>query len=136
MMQVNRSLEDNAMDKLDHALGRPFVPWSETSRNFFGVKVGSADAIAMKIDPNWVHTRDFMGTSGFAVSDKGKSALVSYLESNGQIPRLFIITFNGNNLGPIHAKTHSKAKYAKWLGWDTSDISFGDFCKATKVRLA
>lgn len=135
MKQTNRGLKDYAMDKLDHALGRPFAPWSATSRNFFGVEIGCADAIAMKADPNWVHTRDFMGTSGFAVSDKGKAALANHLKNIGEIPRLFIIKFNGRDLEPIYAKTHSKAKYKKWLDWDTSDISFGDFCKATRVRL-
>ncbi|WP_319533384.1 hypothetical protein [uncultured Cohaesibacter sp.] len=32
---VNRSLDDKAMDAIDHALGRPVDPMSESYRNYY-----------------------------------------------------------------------------------------------------
>jgi hypothetical protein len=131
----NRSLNDPRMDALDHALGRPTDPHGETTRNFFGVEVDCDDANAMKADSYWTHTRDFMGTSGFAVSDEGAAALRAYLKENWTPPRRYIVAW-GESLRTIEAKTRSKAKYLAWLDMDFADLSFGDYAKNARARLA
>ena len=133
-MEENRSLKCKHMDSLDHALGRPTNPHREGSRNFFGVEIGCDDAVKMKSDPNWVHTRDFMGTSGFAVSDAGKSAIYDYLQANWTPPRRYNVSW-GESLRTIQAETRSKAKYRAWLEMDFIDLSFGDYAKNATARL-
>ena len=132
--QNNRSLDDKRMDSIDHALGRP-TNAHDTTRNFFGVEVGCDDARAMKADPYWTHTRDFMGTSGFAVSEEGKRALAAYLKENWTPPKAYDVTWNGFTETVI-APTRSKAKYQKWLDIDWDDLPFGEFVKTATARVA
>jgi len=134
-MKNIRSLNCKRMDDLDHALGRPTNPHIEGSRNFFGVEIGSDDAVAMKADPHWTHTRDFMGTSGFAVSLEGKAALYTYLKRHWTPPRRYEVSW-GKSLRIVQAETRGKAKYRAWLELDFTDLKFGDFSKAASARLA
>lgn len=134
-MENNRHLDCKSMDALDHALGRPTNPHSEGTRNFFGVEIGCDDAAAMKADPYWTHTRDFMGTSGFAVSAEGKAALYAYLKDNWTPPRCYEVSWGGS-LRTIEAKTRGKAKYIAWLELDFIDLKFGEFARDASARLA
>lgn len=134
-MKINRSLDDKRIDSLDHALGRPANPHGETTRNFFGVEIDCLDALAMKSDPYWVHTRDFMGSSGFAVSDEGKAALATNLEANWITPKSYDVTWGGHTSNVIAEKA-SAAKYRAWLNADLSNLTFGDFVKNATARLA
>ena len=134
-VENNRSLADKGMDALDHALGRPTNPHSATTRNFFGVAVGCNEAKAMKENPNFIHTRDFMGTSGFAVSDEGKVALSVYLKANWTPPRRYNVAW-GESLRTIQADTRAKAKYRAWLEMDFVDLTFGEYAKNASARLA
>lgn len=133
--QNNRSLEDKHMDALDHALGRPTNPHHGGTRNFFGVEIGCDDAQAMKADPFWGHTRDFMGTSGFIVTEEGKAALYDYLQEHWTPPRRYNVAW-GESLRTIQAETRGKAKYRAWLELDFVDLTFGDFAKNASARLA
>jgi hypothetical protein len=132
--QNNRSLADKRLDSIDHALGRP-TNAHDTTRNFFGVEVGCDDAEAMKEDPYWVHTRDFMGTSGFAVSEEGKRALMGYLHDNWTPPKSYTVTWN-DSAGVVVAPTRSKAKYRRWLDLDFVGLKFGEFAKTATAHVA
>ena len=134
-MKNNRSLADKHMDSLDHALGRPTTPTGETTRNFFGVEIGGDDALAMMRNPHWKHTRDFMGTSGFAVSDEGKAALASYLKDNWTPPKRYDVTW-GDHTSNVVADKAGQAKYRAWLRADFSHLSFGDYVKNSTARVA
>ena len=130
--QNNRSLADKRMDSIDHALGRP-TNAHDASRNFFGVEVGCDDAETMKADPYWTHTRDFMGTSGFA--EDGKRALMAYLKENWTPPKSYTVTWN-DFAGTVIAETRSKAKYRRWLDLDFVDLKFGEFAKTATAHVA
>lgn len=134
-MQNNRSLEDQRFDEIDHALGRPNNPCFETSRNFFGVEVGSAKAKELQADPYWQHTRDFAGTSGFIVSEAGKVALAEYLKDNWTPPKRYDVTWAGITQ-TVTADKPGQAKYQLWLDCEFTDLPFGDFVKAATARVA
>lgn len=133
-MKNNRSLDCKRMDALDHALGRP-TNTHDTNRNFFGVEAGCDDADAMKADPYWIHTRDFMGTSGFAVSAEGKAALQKYLRANWTPPKSYNVTW-GESTRNIIAQKASAAKYRAWLEMDFTDLTFGEYVKNATARVA
>lgn len=134
MAQVNRYLKDKAMDNIDHALGRPVYPMQESYRNNYAG--GNTEVELFMDNPHWQLMGSHSGLHFYSVTNAGRAALANYLKIIGDKTRLFIVKFDGEDMHPIPAETHSKAKYAKWCAWDTFDISFGDFCKATKVRLA
>lgn len=117
MVENNRSLECKNMNHLDHALGRPDNP-HHTARNFFGVSIGSPEAQSMALDPNWRHVRDFMGTSGFAVSEIGRNALEAYLQENWVRPRSYRVEYGyieGETISQtVQADTPSQARYSAW----------------------
>jgi hypothetical protein len=123
------------MDNIDHALGRPTDPMGETNRNFFGIETGGSDVDEFKADPYWVHTRDFMGTSGFAVSDAGKTALTRYLKEHWVPPKCFAVTWQGIT-ATVAAKSAGAARYSIWMDCEWADYSFKDFLKESSVRVA
>jgi|GEM_PF-1265848 len=132
---VNRYLKDKAMDHIDHALGRPVYPLSETYRNHFATDVGSADADAFLLSPNW----QLDGASGemafFSVTENGRWALSEHLMTIGDPWKPFEISFEGF-VSIVPAKSRSSAKYAKYLaiGDCLGDMRFGDFVKKVTVR--
>ncbi|MCB4863193.1 hypothetical protein K7W03_26835 [Sphingobium sp. PNB] len=85
MAQVNRYLKDKAMDHIDHALGRPVDPRSETYRNYFYV-IGDTDLRRdMTASPYW--RGDGKGGEGeyFVVTDEGRAALADCAGSRAVI---------------------------------------------------
>lgn len=134
-MQDNRYTKDNpALDKVDHALGRPFDPFN-TTRSHFATDC-PIEILAMSVSDWWSEAREKFGMTYFNVSDVGREALAAELADKSKYGRLFSITsksYDGEKL--IFAKSHSQAKYRAWIDADI-DWSFMDYCKEIRVRLA
>lgn len=134
--QVNRYLENKAMDHIDHALGRPVDPMAETYRNHFATDDGPQSAEFMA-SPHW----DFAGATGemlfFCVTETGRRALADYLHQIGDRNRVYMVTFGGYDM-PQVATSHAKARYMRWLSISDlcPDLSFRDFMASSRVRLA
>jgi len=135
-MEVNRYLENKAMDHIDHALGRPLDPMQESYRNYFAVAEGSRQG-EFEESPHWKKSRKSSGMVWYRVTDVGRAALRDHLREIGDPHRAYVIRFDGYEQRVI-AKSAGKAKYSYWL--DLSDIfselTFADFCKHARVRLA
>ena len=135
-MKVNRYLKDKAMDRIDHALGRPVNPMGETFRDYYAADAGGQIAAKMAASPHWKAGRSDGRLRYFFVSQAGREALRDHLREIGDKHRVYVVIFNGWEM-PCVATSHSKARYSAWLdvsdGWD---ISFGDFCRDARVRLA
>lgn len=137
--QVNRSLHDRAMDRLDHALGRPVDPMAETYRNHFATDADSKIAAEFEASPYWA--RHGNGAPGgmvfYYVTDEGRAALRRHLKEIGDQHRLYAVTYLGQTQEVV-AVSAAKAKYSLWL--DISDcfcdLTFGKFCRAATVRKA
>lgn len=134
-LQVNRCLEDKAMDHIDHALGRPLDPTTETYRNFFTTDGPIADAFATS--PHWIEGRRGTGMRCFAVTDEGRKALAEHLRKIGDPHRAYTVTFDGHERS-IVAASASKARYDYFLTIRDvlCDLTFKDYCKRASVRLA
>lgn len=135
-MQVNRYLNNNAMDRIDHALGRPLDPTMETYRDFYAT--GDADlAKEMTASPHWragVRGRELRY---FHVTDEGRKALARYLREIGDPHRAFTVTFDGYTQTVI-AASRDKARYSYFLtvAEVVPDLTFLDYCRRTSVVAA
>lgn len=135
MPQVNRQLKDAAFDHIDHALGRPLNPLTNTSRNYFAVGEG-ADADSFRVSPHWRYD----GTQGdmlyFSVTTAGRKALRDHLTATGGKNKVFEIEWGGIRMTQV-ATSRERARYRKWLSVsDVSDVSFKDFMATARIRLA
>ncbi|KIC42214.1 hypothetical protein RA27_02130 [Ruegeria sp. ANG-R] len=135
-MQVNRYLKNKAMDKIDHALGRPANPKSPTYRNRFCVDTDSTEADAFRASPHWTEGRSGFGSTLFWVNEHGRDALYEHLREIGDKHRLFVVTYQGTEMTPVASTSHAAAKYDAWLKLDWCDLPFGEFVRETRVRLA
>lgn len=137
MKGVNRYLEDKVMDHIDHALGRPVDPMSETYRNYFCVVGDTELRRHMAHSHHWRCTGHTDDGAYFSVTDAGRQALADHLKAIGDKNRRFIVSWGGYDM-PTIAISAAKAKYSKWL--DISDIddslTFAKFQRTAKVRLA
>jgi len=131
-MQVNRYLKNEAMDRMDHALGRPLDPARETYRNFYAT--GGALADEMAGSPFWIEGKPQKYMRFFAVSGQGRRALAEHLREIGDPHRAYSVTFDGHTRS-IVATSRDNAKYIHYL--DISevmpDLSFMDYCRRTRV---
>lgn len=135
--KVNRYLRDKAMDRIDHALGRPVWPLRETYRNHYATT--SADAMCFEANPHW----EFCGAQDrmafYAVTDAGRQALSDYLETLDvdERHRAYVVTYEGYE-STIPARSRSHARYANWLRISDSfsELTFGEFIKNSSVRAA
>lgn len=135
--KVNRYLRDKAMDRIDHALGRPVWPLRETYRNHYATT--SADAMGFESNPHW----EFCGAQDrmafYAVTDAGRRALADYLETLdvGERHRAYVVTYEGYEV-IVSARSRAHARYANWLRLSDSfsELTFGEFIKNSRVRLA
>ena len=94
-MQVNRYLEDKAMDHIDHALGRPIDPLTESYRDHFAVEHESA-AVTFRASQHWSEGKTWpCGTTFFHVSDAGRQALADHLREIEDPHRAYDVTFQG-----------------------------------------
>ena len=135
-MQANRCLKDKAMDRIDHALGRPLDPMAESYRNWFAANADSPEAAEMAASPHWLERGSHSDLRCFSVTDAGRCALRDHLREIGDQHRLWEVTFDGITSTCVES-SRSKARYSKWLDWsDSCDISFGDFARHARVRLA
>lgn len=141
MTQVNRSLADKAMDRIDHALGRPVNPLSETYRNHYAANEASAAADQMSASPHWREIVLPKAQRGdlrfFEVTEAGRFALRDHLRQIGDRNRLWNITYGGFEMTEA-AQTASKARYAKWLSLSDvmPDLTFKQFASEARVRRA
>lgn len=133
---VNRELKDKAMNRIDHALGRPVNPMEESYRNYFYTYKGDEYHSELEDDPNWFKASIGEDWAVYRVTNAGREALQKYLRAIGSKTRLFVVSFNGFEESQV-AKTHSEARYLKWLSVsDCYDITFGEFMKRCRVRVA
>lgn len=136
MTQINRSLQDRDMDRIDHALGRPLDPMADTYRNFYAISGSIADGLAAS--PYWAEGKGPPGSLRyFSVTDAGRACLANHLRVIGDQHRAFIITFDGY-ASTVIAKSRDKAKYSHFLSVSDvmPDLTFGDYCRRTTVRVA
>ncbi len=137
---VNRYLRDKAMDHIDHALGRPIWPLRETNRNYFAVYVDSDLFAAFRVSAWWRPLGPVRaGMAFFAVTDAGRKALADHLDALdvGERHQAYEVTFEGYAT-VVPAKSRAHARYAQWLKISDSfsELSFGDFIRASTVRAA
>jgi hypothetical protein len=136
-LTVNRELADKAMNRIDHALGRPLDPLAETYRNHYALHADSPGVDEFRASPHWDCPGEFIGMVYFRVNAAGRRALAAHLKQIADPHRSFIVTFQGYP-GSVVAKTRSEAKYKRYLGiadvW--SELTFKEFCKTATVRRA
>lgn len=134
---VNRYLKDKAMDRIDHALGRPVKPFGQTYRNYFAIDTDSDLAEQFRKSDFWDEGKTAPGgMTFFSVNWFGREALSNHLKHIGDKNRHFTVFWGGMELSVV-AETRSKARYRKWLDVsDTRDISFKEFQATASVRLA
>lgn len=133
-MQIDRSLKDETMDAIDHALGRPLDPLSDTYRNFYATDGAQADAMAAS--PFWMEGRRGIGMRCFAVTNDGRKALAEHLRKIGDPHRAFSIVFDGHER-TVAAASRSRARYSHYLGLRDvlPDLTFQDFCRRSSITL-
>jgi hypothetical protein len=136
MSQVNRYLEDKAMDHMDHALGRPVDPRAETYRNYFYV-IGETDLRReLASSPYWQSNGKTREGEYFSVTAEGREALASHLKAIGDRHKRWVVSYAGYQMEVV-AISRAKARYSKWL--EISDVNdsltFGEFQRKSKVRL-
>lgn len=132
---VNRYLKDEAMDHIDHALGRPVDPMGETYRNHYAADKDGKIAASFEASPHW-HLNGCTGRMAFySVTDQGRKALVGHLKEIGDSWKPYDVSFNDFTTR-VSAKSAGNAKYLKYL--DISDcypsLTFGRFAREATVR--
>ncbi len=133
-LKINRHLADEAMNAIDHALGRPLDPLAETYRNYYAAPVDLAAEFART--PHWeVGPPMTGGLIPCVVTDGGRRALADHLVEIGDAHRAYAITFDGHTITVVGTSA-SKARYSYFL--DIRDcvpgITFGEFCRRSRVR--
>lgn len=135
--RVNRWLADKAMDRIDHALGRPIWPLRETYRNHFAIE--GRDPLAAEFDasPHWTRYFEQWGQKFYSVTPEGREALAKHLAEQPVQHHPYLISFGGFSR-VVPALTRSKAKYSYWLDVADccSDLTFADFCRRSTIRRA
>ncbi len=132
---VNRYLKNEAMDHIDHALGRPIDPMGECYRNHFAADKDGRDAASFRASPHW-HLDGCLGRMAFySVTDEGRKALAQHLKEVGDPWKPYDVTFDGFT-SRVSAMSAGNAKYQKYL--DISDcrpsLTFGRFAREATVR--
>lgn len=137
MTQVNRYLNDKAMDHIDHALGRPVDPRAETYRNYFYVIGDTELRHGMASSPYWESAGQTGDGEYFSVTDEGRGALADHLKAIGDKHRRWIVSYGGYHMEVV-ATTRAKARYSKWLSVSDvrPDLTFAEFQRNSTVRVA
>jgi hypothetical protein len=132
MTQVDRYLADKAMDRIDHALGRPLDPLSETYRNHYATDGALADEMAAS--PFWEEGTRRPGIRFFHVNRAGCEALAKHLKEIGDQHRAFVVTYAGYS-NTVIATTREKAKYRRYLEISDvlPDLTFFQFCRGASI---
>jgi hypothetical protein len=131
-MEINRSLKDKAMDRIDHALGRPLDPLQESYRNRYATDGALADEMAAS--PFWREGARGCSLRFFEVTDEGRRALAAHLREIEDPHRAYTVTYEGH-AQIVVAETAAKARYSRYL--DISDVipdlTFKDFSRRASV---
>lgn len=137
MAQVNRYLKDKAMDHIDHALGRPVDPNSDTHRNYFYVIGDTQLRRDMASSPYWQSSGKTRDGEYFSVTKEGRAALAAHLKSIGDKHRRWIVAHAGYERVVV-ATTRGKARYSYWLDISDADdsLTFSKFQRNSHVRAA
>lgn len=135
-LSVNRVLKDKFMNRIDHALGRPVNPLAATYREYFAAGKDSQIAADMAASPHWEAGAVKGDLHWFYVSRAGREALHAHLRAIGDQHRVYAVIWDGIEMQCV-ATSSSKARYKKWIELsDSYDISFREFCRTARVRLA
>lgn len=131
---INRCLDDEAMDHIDHALGRPLDPTDDTYRNCYATGGELADQLAAS--PFWYEGKRVRDMRYFAVTEEGRRALAQHLREIKDRHRAYVVEFDGHP-GTVIETSRSKARYSRYLDIvDVApDLTFKDFCRRASVRL-
>lgn len=133
---VNRSLDDEHFDDIDHALGRPAFPLRTSYRNYFAVAAGDR-ARRMAVSYHW----ELGGKQGdmlfFHVTSDGRQALADYLvkeRPNEQPYRVHWLHFS--RIVVARSRSAARAAYYSALRDVMPDLGFVDFCRNTRIERA
>lgn len=132
---ANRYLKDKAMDRIDHALGRPLDPMGRTYRDHYATH--SAERIAeLGASPLWHPGGQVNGMQFFHVTQAGREALANHLREIGDPHRAYRVRLGGDEWTLV-ARSRGKARYQAYLNLSDCcpDLTFGDFCRRASVRL-
>lgn len=134
---VNRYLNDKAMDRIDHALGRPIFPMRETYRNHYATAADGELAKCFDGSAHWSLNGQRGDMAFYSVNDAGRKALADYVSNLKDKHRPFVVSFDRYSR-IVPERTRAKAKYACYLAVsDTwSELTFSAFCKSASVRSA
>jgi hypothetical protein len=135
---VNRYLQDKAMDRIDHALGRPLYQLAETYREYFAVDTDSDLAACFRSSPHWKEGGVAPGGMAyFHVSPEGRQALVDHLRSIESPHRGFLVSYEGHE-SLVAARSRGSARYSAFLSVSDCfcDLTFGEFVRQSTVRIA
>lgn len=135
--RVDRYLDNEAMDHIYHALGRPFDPKGMTKRNYF-----ATDGAEFEGDPNWHLSATWpTGMRIYEVTDKGRQALADYLLAHpSRDHRAYVVTVEFGGVvdeKAVIARTRSKARYSRYLDLADAfpDLTFAGFCRHSTCRV-
>lgn len=136
---VNRWLKDKAMDRIDHALGRPVWPLRESHRNHYATCIDSETAKDFDASPFWERIPASGTMAFYGVTDAGRQALANHLETLdvGERRRAYVVTYEGcSRVVPARSRAH--ARYAEYLTISDcfSELTFGEFIRNSSVRVA
>ncbi len=129
-LRVDRYLENQAMDHIDHALGRPLDPLGETYRNFYATGSRRFDG-----DPNWTLVEITKGgTRVYSVTDEGRQALAEYLKASGSKHRAFLVSVEIDGIvddRTVVAENEADACWGRYLDIVDvlPDLSFDEFLR-------
>lgn len=135
MIKVNRKIENPDLDRVDHALGRPFDPF-DSYRDHYAAHPNDAAKFAKS--PWWRRGKAYPNELVFFhVTKEGRQALADELKNNAEkYGRLFCVTYINEGGGwYVFAKSRSAAKYKAWLDADT-EIPFIEYATIISARLA
>ncbi|MGQ3671218.1 hypothetical protein ACT6QG_02350 [Xanthobacter sp. TB0136] len=136
-MQVNRYLKDKAMDRIDHALGRPLNPLSETYRNHYATDTDGRVAEEMRASPFWKGGKAIDCMAFFYVTEAGRQALAEHLKEIKDPHKAYVVAFGGIEMSVVATST-GKARYSAYLSASDcdDDLTFRAFQRASSVRRA
>lgn len=135
MTQVNRYLTDKAMDRIDHALGRPLDPMTETYRNHFAIDTDDSEAKEMRNSSHWKERRTLDGMTCFTVTDEGRRSLANHLKAINDPHRAYVISF-GAYTRTVISTSPAKARYSYFLDLEIDGLTFGAFIQECRTKMA
>jgi hypothetical protein len=133
---VDRYLKDKAMDRIDHALGRPLYPMAETYREYFAIHTDSGLAAEFRASPYWNEGGTAPGGMAyFHPSVEGRNALADHLKAIEDPHRGYLVSFDGHQ-SLVVARSRGNARYRHYLSVSGCfcDLTFRDFATRSSVR--